>query len=37
MISLICGILINDTNELIYVTDRYRKESYGYQRRRGEG
>jgi len=37
MISPICGILINDTNELIYKTDRYRKETYGYQKRRGEG
>ena len=37
LISPICGILINDTNELIYITDRYRKETYGYQKRRGDG
>ena len=41
MISLICGISKNDTNDLIYKTEidhRLRKQSYGYyQRGRGEG
>ena len=35
MISLICGILKNDTNELVYKTEtsyRRRKQTYGYQR-----
>ena len=32
MISLICGTLKNDTNELIYKTETYRlqKQTYGY-------
>ena len=40
MISLKCGILKNDTNELIYKaeqTHRHRKQSYGYQRGKGAG
>ena len=41
MVSLMCGIFKNDTNELIYKqkqTHRYRKQTYGYQRgKRGEG
>ena len=34
MISLICGILKNDTNEHIYKeeTDSHRKQTYDYQR-----
>ena len=34
MISLVCGILKNGTNELIYETerDRQRKQINGYQR-----
>ena len=32
MISLICGILKNDTNELIYKTEKnsHRKQTYSY-------
>ena len=35
VISLICGILKNNTNELIYKqkqTHRHRKQTFGYQR-----
>ena len=38
MISLICGILKNGTNELIYKTEmsqRCRKQTYGYQGGKG--
>ena len=38
MILFICGILKNDTNELIYKqTQRHRKQTYGYQGVRGVG
>ena len=38
MISLTCGIYKNDTNELIYKTERdsqTQKTNYGYQRGKG--
>ena len=41
VISLICGILKNNTNELIYKqkqTHRHRKQTFGYQRgKAGDG
>ena len=40
MISLICGILKNEKNELIYKTEvesRCRIQTYGYQGMDGEG
>jgi len=40
MISLICGILKNATNELIYKTERVSqttKQIYGYQRENVRG
>ena len=40
MISLICGILNSDTNELIYKaqtdSQTQKTKTYGYQRGRGE-
>ena len=37
MILLICGILKNDTNELIYKTEieSHSRKTYGYQGERG--
>ena len=39
MVSLICGILKNDTNELIYKTQvqRLKEQTYDYQERRAGG
>ena len=39
MVSLICGILKNDTNELIYKTQihRLKEQTYGYQEGRVGG
>ena len=39
MVSLICGILKNDTNELIYKTQvqRLKEQTYDYQERRTGG
>ena len=39
MISLICGILKNDTKEFTEQTHRLQKQTYGYQRGKvaGEG
>ena len=39
MISLVCGIFKNDTNEYIYTKQKqthiHRKQTYGYQKRKG--
>ena len=37
MISLICRILKNDTNELICKTDPPTQQTYGCQREKGRG
>ena len=37
MITLICGILKNNTNELICKTDPPTQQIYGYQRGKGRG
>ena len=40
MILLVCGILKNDTNELVYKTEidpQIQKQAYGYQKGKGWG